>query len=208
VTATSRPWLLRSTARTGDRGPATTPALLYPCAATGLGHDHNLTATRIDSETFQEVMANLPAGVAVVTALDSTGKARGLTTTAVTSVSLDPPLLLVCVDRYSRTLPAIRHSGSFAVNLLAAAHAPVARLFASKVEDKFAEIAWAPGKNDSPILHHHSVAWAECRTRQEIDAGDHVVFIGEVTHGGVSVDARMSLVYFRRSFGRWATLET
>ncbi|MGO9898323.1 MAG: flavin reductase family protein [Solirubrobacteraceae bacterium] len=157
----------------------------------------------VDGQIFQQVMASFPAGVAVITTLDREGKPRGLTTTALTSVSLDPPLLLVCVDLGSRTLPALRHTRAFAVNVLDTRHAPLARHFASKVEDKFAEHTWRDGSGGLPILDDHCVAWAECRTRREVVAGDHLVVIGEVLDGAVEGD-RASLIYFRRAFGGFA----
>ena len=159
-------------------------------------------ATRLDGESFQQVMACFPAGVAVVTTLDAEGAPRGLTTTAVTSVSLDPPLLLVCVGRGSRTLPALRRARAFAVNVLDAGHAHVALRFGSKSEEKFAELAWTPGPGGQPILHDHCIAWAECRTWSEVEAGDHVILIGEVAHGAAAYH-RESLVYFRRDFGHF-----
>jgi flavin reductase (DIM6/NTAB) family NADH-FMN oxidoreductase RutF len=147
-------------------------------------------------------MACFPAGVAVVTTLDADGTPRGLTTTAVTSVSLHPPLLLACVGRGSRTLPALRRARAFAVNVLDAGHAHVALRFGSKAEDKFAELAWTPGPDGQPILHDHCIAWTECRTRSEVEAGDHMILIGEVVYGAADGD-RDSLVYFRRDFGRF-----
>lgn len=159
---------------------------------------------RIDDAVFVQLMAAFAAGVAIVTALDENGEPRGLTTTAVTSVSREPPLLLVCVDRASRTLPAIQHSGRFVVNFIDAAHSGVALHFSSKAEDKFAELAWRPGISGSPVLHEHSHAWADCRIDQEIEAGDHIVLIAEITHGAVADDStRAPLTYFRRSFGRF-----
>jgi flavin reductase (DIM6/NTAB) family NADH-FMN oxidoreductase RutF len=148
-----------------------------------------------------EVMAAFPAGVAVVTAHDAWGRPRGLTTTAVTSVSLAPPLLLVCVDINSRTLPAIRHSRAFAVNIIESRHAPVARHFASKLEDKFADAVWRPGPNGLPVLHQHSLAWVECRVDRQWVAGDHVVVVGEVLDGAAIEGGGMPLTYFRREFG-------
>lgn len=154
-------------------------------------------------ETFTRVMAALPAGVAVVTAVDAWGRPRGLTTTAVTSVSLSPPLLLVCVDLKSRTLPAIRHSQGFAVNIIDERHAPVARHFSSKLEDKFASAVWRSGLHGFPVLHEYALAWAECRVERELIVGDHVVFVGELLDGGADEDGRMPLTYFRRGFGRF-----
>jgi flavin reductase (DIM6/NTAB) family NADH-FMN oxidoreductase RutF len=170
------------------------------------GHpDQTPSVPAVDAPTFAQVMACWPAGVAVVTTVDSDGTPRGLTTTAVTSVSLDPPLLLVCVDRTSRTLPALRHARAFAVNVLEAGQSRLARHFASKAEEKFAELAWRPGRDGMPILHDHCIAWAECRTRREIEAGDHLILVGEVVHGGAEED-RASLVYVRRGFGSVAAL--
>jgi flavin reductase (DIM6/NTAB) family NADH-FMN oxidoreductase RutF len=160
------------------------------------------TETRLDREAFQQLMACFPAGVAVVTTLDTDGTPRGLTTTAVTSVSLYPSLLLVCVGRGSRTLPALRRARAFAVNVLDAGNAHVALRFGSKAEEKFAQLAWTPGPEGQPILHDHCIAWAECRTWSEVEAGDHVIVIGEVTNGAAAYD-RDSLVYFRRNFGRF-----
>jgi len=160
----------------------------------------------LEGEPFRQIMAALAAGVAVVTSVDAAGIPRGLTTTAVTSVSLEPPLLLVCVGRESRTLPAIRHSRRFAVNFIDAAHAPVARHFASKLEDKFADTVWRPGTHGCPVLHEHSIAWAECMTEREVEAGDHVVVIGRIEHGGSADHERMPLTYLRRRYGAWAAL--
>jgi flavin reductase (DIM6/NTAB) family NADH-FMN oxidoreductase RutF len=159
-----------------------------------------------DGEAFRDVMAALASGVAVVTTVDAEGTPRGLTTTAVTSVSVEPPLLLVCVGRESRTLPAIRHSRRFAVNIIDSASAPVAHHFASKAPDKFADAVWRPGANGCPLLHEHSVAWAECRTEREVEAGDHVVVIGRVDHGWSTGHERVPLTYLRRNYGAWAAL--
>jgi flavin reductase (NADH) len=164
-----------------------------------------MTSATVDVPTFQNVMASFPAGVAVITTLDHAGQPRGLTTTALTSVSLDPPLLLICVDNASRTLPALRHSKAFTVNILAAGHAALARHFASKAEDKFAELTFSTGPRGLPILHDHTVAWIECATHQEIPAGDHLIVIGEVLDGAAERTAD-SLIYFRRDFGSFLAL--
>jgi flavin reductase (DIM6/NTAB) family NADH-FMN oxidoreductase RutF len=161
----------------------------------------------ITAETFRHVMASFPAGVAVVTTVDDDGRPYGLTTTAVTSVSADPPLVLVCIDRSSRTLPVLLRSGRFAVNILRDGHAGVAHRFASKDDEKFTGLAWIPARGGSPILHESSGAWAETHIQQEIEAGDHVILIGEVTAGDVSLADTGSLVYFRRRFGSWTSVE-
>lgn len=158
----------------------------------------------MDRATFFAIMGAFPTGVGIVTALDADNQPRGLTTNALCSVSAEPPLLLVCVDKRSQTLPALRHSGRFVVNYLSAGRDALANLFASKEPDKFADVAWRPGGNGMPLLHEDSLAFAECTTVQEIDAGDHIVFLGQVDAGEPPVPASQPLMYFRRTYGTWA----
>jgi flavin reductase (DIM6/NTAB) family NADH-FMN oxidoreductase RutF len=160
----------------------------------------------VDPYVFRHVMGAFAAGVAVVTTVEEGGQPRGLTTTAVTSVSLDPPLLLVCVSRQSRTLPALRRAGRFTVNLLDAEFSAVAHHFASTLDDKFAALTWRPGPNGCPLLHEHALAWAACRTENELEAGDHVIFIGHVVEADASTGSS-PLTYFRGRYGSWSPAE-
>jgi flavin reductase (DIM6/NTAB) family NADH-FMN oxidoreductase RutF len=150
---------------------------------------------------YRNIMACFPTGVAIVTAHESDDRPRGLTLSAFCAVSLEPPLVLVCVDRSSNTLPALRAAGGFTVNFLAGGREHLAVLYASKAEEKFQGIAWRRPDvpEGGPILHEDSAAYAVCVTRQAIEAGDHWVFIGEVKDGAV-IDGRLPLVYHRRSF--------
>ena len=151
--------------------------------------------------TFREVLARFPAGVAVVTAIAPDGRPRGLTVSAFCSVSLRPPMVLVCVDRSSNTLPAIEHSKGFTVNVLAGGREELARVFASKRDDKFAGVSWRPA--DPPemgaILHEDMAAFLACTVAHSIEAGDHWVFIGEVVEAQ-QVDEAVHLLYHRRTF--------
>jgi flavin reductase (DIM6/NTAB) family NADH-FMN oxidoreductase RutF len=158
----------------------------------------------VDAATFFSIMSAFPTGVAVVTCVDEGGAPRGLTTNAVTSVSADPPLLLVCVDRTSRTLPALLRTRRFAVNVVATGRDDVATVFASKAEDKFAGVAWAAGETGAPLLVEDALAWAECEIDQEIEAGDHRILVGRVVAGRPPEPESLPLVYFRRSYGRFA----
>ena len=117
-----------------------------------------------------------------------------------TSVSAEPPILLVCVDRNSRTLPALLHTKRFVVNFMRSDHEELCRLFASKADDKFARVAWTPGLGGVPILHEGAVAHAECITIEELELGDHVVVTGEVAGGASPADDDVPIVYFRRSY--------
>jgi flavin reductase (DIM6/NTAB) family NADH-FMN oxidoreductase RutF len=145
-------------------------------------------------------MGAFPTGVAVVTTLDAEGEPRGLTTNALCSVSAEPPLLLVCVDRESRTLPALQHSKRFVVNFLAERRDELARLFASKAEDKFVAVTWEAGLGGMPCLREDSLAYAECETEQELEAGDHVVLTGLVVGGMAPDPESVPILYFRRSY--------
>jgi len=146
-------------------------------------------------------MACFPTGVAIVTAHEVGTRPRGLTVSAFCPVSLEPPLVLVCIDKTSNTLPALRESGGFTVNFLAGGREHLAVLYASKAEEKFNDIAWRLPElpEGGPILHEDSAAYAVCVTRQAIEAGDHWVFIGEVRDGAV-IQGRLPLVYHRRAF--------
>lgn len=157
----------------------------------------------VDRDTFVEIMASYPAGVAVVTTLDFDGTPRGLTTTAVSSVSAEPPLLLVCVDLTSRTLPALRAGGRFVVNFLREGRSDLARLFASKADDKFELVEWRRSASGMPVLAADALAWAECTTVHELEPGDHVILLGQVEEGTGAADEDAPLMYYRRSWGVW-----
>jgi flavin reductase (DIM6/NTAB) family NADH-FMN oxidoreductase RutF len=154
----------------------------------------------VNRDEFVHIMSAFPTGVAIVTTLEPDGTPRGLTTNAVTSVSADPPILLVCVDRASRTLPALLHSKRFAVNFMRDDCAEICGLFASKADDKFARVAWRTGKTGVPILHEGAVAHAECSTLEELEIGDHVVVTGLVEAGVAPDPADVPIVYFRREY--------
>jgi flavin reductase (DIM6/NTAB) family NADH-FMN oxidoreductase RutF len=149
---------------------------------------------------FRDIMACFPTGVAVVTALDR-AEPRGLTVSSLCSVSLTPPLVLICVDKTSNTLPALRAAGGFTVNFLAHGRGELAKRFASKSEAKFEGLAWTPAltPEGGPVLVEDSAAYAVCVTRQAFEAGDHWVFLGEVCEGG-EIEGREPLVYHRRTY--------
>lgn len=154
----------------------------------------------VPRDEFFAIMSAFPTGVAVVTTLDADGTPRGLTTNALCSVSAEPPLLLVCVDRSSRTLPGLLHSGRFVVNFLAERRDELARVFASKAEDKFAGVEWTPGLGGMPCLRADSLAYAECVIEQRVEAGDHVIVTGLVEAGMTPDPDSVPILYFRRSY--------
>ncbi|MCU0314257.1 MAG: flavin reductase family protein [Solirubrobacteraceae bacterium] len=151
-----------------------------------------------DQQRFREVMGRLACGVAVVTAEGPDGPA-GLTTTAITSVSLEPLLLLACLDRGSRTLPALEAAGRFAVSLLREGQDDVARVFASKrpMPEKFAAALHHP-EDGVPVIDG-ALAWLTCDVRELLPGGDHVIAIGAVTALDADPEGR-PLLYFRGEF--------
>jgi 3-hydroxy-9,10-secoandrosta-1,3,5(10)-triene-9,17-dione monooxygenase reductase component len=152
-------------------------------------------------QRYRDVIGHFPTGVTVVTAR-ADGAAGGLTTNAVTSVSIDPLLLLVCFDHESRTLPLVRKSGRFAVNILRVGQEDVARRFASKLPlaEKFTDIAHRE-EHGVPLLDG-VLAWIVCEVHELRPGGDHEIGIGRVVEMGEG--AGEPLVYYRGQFGRLA----
>ena len=134
----------------------------------------------LSQQRFRGAFGSFATGVAVVTASGPSGHA-GLTTNAVTSLSLDPLLLLVCFDNDSRTLPVVRESGAFAVNVLRAGQEDVAAVFASKrvAREKFAA-ATHTVEHGVPVLDG-ALAWVVCELRELLPGGDHTIGIGAPT---------------------------
>src|SRR5205085_8441893 len=137
----------------------------------------------VEKASFFAIMSAFPTGVAIVSTLDQRGQPRGLTCTATCSLSADPPLLLVCLDRHSNTLPAVRASKRFVVNYLLAGRGALSNLFATRQPDKWAHVAWRPTRHGLPWLYADCLAHAECSVVQEIDGGDHVIIVGCVDGG-------------------------
>ncbi len=147
---------------------------------------------------YRDAIGNFATGVTVVTAAGPDGPA-GMTTNAVTSLSLDPLLLLVCFERTSRTLEAVRASGRFAVNVLRVGDEDLAGVFASKrvAPEKFEAVTHTT-VHGVPVLDV-ALAWIACEVRSLQDAGDHVIGIGEVL-GMHAEDDGDPLVFFRGSY--------
>jgi flavin reductase (DIM6/NTAB) family NADH-FMN oxidoreductase RutF len=153
----------------------------------------------IDKDTFRRCMASFPAGVTVVTTIDERGEHYGLTATAFTSVSADPPLVLVCIDKKSDTHPCFEKSGVFAVNFLALDQESISGRFAKSGGDKFAGIAWRPGTLGAALLEG-AIGSAECRIAHTYDGGDHTIFVGQIE--AADANEGEPLVYFRQAYRR------
>ncbi|MEU5551324.1 MULTISPECIES: flavin reductase family protein [unclassified Micromonospora] len=161
----------------------------------------------VDASTFRALFGTVPGVVAVVTTLDGDEPA-GLTTSAVCEVSLDPPLLLVCLDERSRTLPRILRSGAFTVNYLAGHRRDLAARFAGSGADKFTDVPWtgSPGARGAPRLDDAAAAHAECTVRHAVPLGDHTVVVGLVE--AVTVTGHAPLLYRRGTYRAWSDAAT
>ena len=156
-------------------------------------------STAPDPLRYRKVIGSFATGVAIVTCSGPDGPA-GLTTNAVTSLSLQPLLLLVCFDNGSRTLPAVREARRFCVNVLRAGQEDLARVFASKrvAREKFESVTHVEA-HGVPVLDG-ALAWLACDLTALHPAGDHTIGIGEITHMGADPDGE-PLVWFRGAYG-------
>ena len=157
-----------------------------------------LAAMPIDKNEFRKVCGHFAAGVTVVTTTGADGAPYGLTATAFSSVSLDPPLVLVCVDKKSETYPHFA-SGVFAVNFLAHDQQEISKRFATSGGDKFNGVPFRQGTIGAPLLAG-TIGHLECRIVHTYAGGDHTIYVGEVDNG-VTCDAE-PLVHFRGAYQR------
>ncbi len=135
--------------------------------------------TVINADEFRRACGLWATGVSIVTSVDGQGKPFGLTMNAVTSLSLDPPMFLVCVDKGSDTLKAILDSGVFCLNVLAQGQQALSDRFAKKGDDKFSGVAHAAGSTGAPVLAGTLLA-VECTVKAVLPGGDHEIFCGAV----------------------------
>ncbi|MDX8535057.1 alpha/beta fold hydrolase [Mesorhizobium sp. VK25A] len=143
-------------------------------------------APAFDAMEFRRALGSFLTGVTIVTTIDEAGDARGFTANSFTSVSLEPPLVLVCIAKKALGHQAFSTSRGFAINILSEAQKAASGTFASKAPDKFASVAWQPGQTGNPLIDG-SVAVFDCGMEQLVDAGDHSILIGRVhdfSHNG------------------------
>lgn len=155
---------------------------------------------RVSPTEFRELLSGFATGVTVLTTVAADGRPFGMTASSVASVSLDPPLLLVCVDRSRDMHDVLRTASWFALSILAADQEVLSRRFAEDRDDRFAGVPLREGPHGLPLVVG-AVAHIVCALRSTVAAGDHTVFIGLVTEGSAFGGA--PLVHFR---GRYARL--
>ncbi|HYH06557.1 MAG TPA: flavin reductase family protein [Thermoanaerobaculia bacterium] len=150
----------------------------------------------IDDARFKLAMSHFASGVTVVTT-EHDGTPYGMTVASFASLSLHPPLVLVCIEKSTKTHEAILHAQAFGVSMLAQSQQDVSGRFASKRDDKFEGVRVRRGELGVPLVEG-AICTLECRVHDSLPGGDHTIFVGEV------VDAQTAdaapLVYFRSGY--------
>jgi flavin reductase (DIM6/NTAB) family NADH-FMN oxidoreductase RutF len=136
-----------------------------------------------DPREFRSALGAFLTGVTVVTTLDEVGAPRGFTANSFTSVSLSPPLILVCIAKTASSSSTFCAAKSFAVNILSEGQSDVSSIFSSRIMNRFKKVEWRGGRHGSPILAGIA-AWFDCLTHRIVEAGDHFIIIGHVTDFG------------------------
>ena len=154
--------------------------------------------TSIPPEEFRRVLGHFPTGVCVVAAFDRETPV-GMAVSSMTSVSLDPPLVLVCPAGTSTTWPAVRVASRFCISVMASHHEEISRSFSARGTDRFDRIAWHV-RAGAPALDE-AVAWLDCRLWAEHPAGDHTIAVCEVIAADSSQRPATPLVFFRGRYG-------
>ncbi|HXJ32844.1 MAG TPA: flavin reductase family protein [Candidatus Eisenbacteria bacterium] len=153
----------------------------------------------LDPKDLRRVMGHFATGVTIVTTRGADGTPYGLTANAFTSLSLDPPLCLVCVDRKAESFAHFYDSKVFTVNILTREQEDLSNRFAKSGGDKFTGVATAPGHHGAPLIAG-ALATIECRITATHDSGDHVIHIGHVEH--VQVNGGDPLLFFQGRYRR------
>lgn len=153
----------------------------------------------IDQRSFRKALGCFASGVTVVTTLNPQTKApAGVTVSAFSSLSLDPPLVLFCLGKKTSSLDSFKDFGHFAINILAETQRDISIRFASRSDDKWAGVLTEAGDSGVPLIAD-CLANLECKLVQTIDGGDHLIFVGEVVKLKHQ-EAGSPLIYFRGAY--------
>lgn len=154
--------------------------------------------TEIEPADFRHALGHFCTGVTVVAAVSADGEPIGFSCQSFAALSLDPPLILFCPGKTSRTWPHIEQAGTFCVNVLSHEQRDVSMVFGRAGSDKFAAVDWSPAPSGAPVLSG-ALTWIDCSVESVSDGGDHHIVIGRVTALGDSINGR-PLLFFRGSY--------
>ncbi len=142
----------------------------------------------IDVVSLRKALGGFLTGVTVVTTIDPQGLPRGMTANSFTSVSLDPPLVLICIGRTAASYDAFRQAKTFAISILGEDQRDVSGLFASKTADKFERSSWRREATGAPVIND-ALGWLDCSVHDQVAAGDHLILVGKVEGFGANEGA-------------------
>ncbi len=151
----------------------------------------------IDATDLRRVMGYFATGVTVVTAMTD-GRPSAMTANSVTSVSLEPPLVLFCADLESDTLRSVRASGAFAINILDEREERISRVFATRGPKSFQGVGFRSEATGSPVLDD-ALAWVDCRVFAEHEAGDHSLVLGAIERADARAEGK-PLIFYRGGY--------
>jgi len=151
----------------------------------------------ISKDEFRRALGRFASGVTVVTARDASGKLHGITVSAFCSVSLEPPLILICIDKNTGSHYALAETDSFVVNILREDQQYLSDRFASYLPDKFEAVGYNLGIDDLPVLED-ALAKLECRLVNFYAGGDHTIFVGQIERA--TIGDGDPLVYFHGNY--------
>jgi flavin reductase (DIM6/NTAB) family NADH-FMN oxidoreductase RutF len=152
----------------------------------------------VDASEFRIACGHFATGVAIVTMRNQAGESHGLTANSFTSVSLEPPLILVCVDKTISSYPAIVEAEGYLINILTDQQEELARRFATPDIDKFEGVVTSPGDHGAARIPG-CLAYVAARRHSQFDGGDHTIFVGEAT--ATELGAGKPLVFYRGMYG-------
>lgn len=158
--------------------------------------------TEVDSADFRAAMSQFASGVTIVTAMDAEGGSVGFTASAFSSLSLEPPLVLVCLDKRAECFEAFANCEEMAISILAAGQDGIAMRFASRGADKFGPGGLDPGELTGLPLVEGATVRMECAVVDRPDGGDHVILVGKVLTA--KTNNVQPLIHYNRAFGRFA----
>lgn len=161
-------------------------------------------------DKFKEIMGNYPTGVTVITTYDQEKKPVGMTVNSFASVSIDPLLILWSIRKDATEFDAYINAEKFLVNILDGSNTKTCKVFASRGEkDRFSQVDWSISNNGLPVLSQ-TAGFMECNTTKQIDAGDHIILIGEVIN--LEKLSNTPMLYYKREMGHipedWVNLTT
>ncbi len=159
--------------------------------------DSSIKTMAISKEEFRAALSRFPSGVTVVTTKDATGRFHGMTVSAFASVSLDPPMILVCIEKTTGSHDALQESEFFVVNILAEGQESISNRFAAPIPDKFDGINYRLGIGEIPVLEDAFVT-LECRLAYAHEGGDHTIFVGLIERS--NTEDKNPLVYWHGNY--------